>query len=359
LFKQNTGVLVLGAALLFTWLRATLGIPAAPSAIRATRPPPWDLRPPGPAAFGHLAPAAGVAPSGPTAGVRASAHLLLGFSAITLAWMAPLLLAIDWRLGRLAPFVGGVNQAALFSPPEFVDVLPVAAGLLGAWYAWRRCPHPVLAWYVVAGWFLFLTEVPRMDALHLVWSAPLLLVVGTVALDGLPAQAGVLALSTLVMAALPILDWRTDWIGQSRVAMAGVPYAEGLLVPHRTRDDLRGLVDDLRARTAPGEPIFVYPSEPLVYVVAERPNPTRYDHLYPGAAPPDEIQAVIQRLSDVRIVVTSDFWPLFFGPPADNAPLEATLAHEYREVAHYGAYHVLERPILAHVFEGDGAGRRD
>ena len=61
------------------------------------------------------------------------------------------------------------------------------------------------------------------------------------------------------------------------------------------------------------------------------------------------------------MVVTSDFWPPFFGPPGDNAPLEAYLADQYREVGRYGAYHVLERPILARMF-GDastGADRRD
>jgi hypothetical protein len=326
LFKQNTGVLILAAMLCFVQ-QGVQGGAALPGRRR-----------------------------------RAEAtHVLTGFVMVTLAWLVPLLVAIDWQLARLVPFVGGVNQAALFSPPELGDVLPVAAGLLGAWYAWRRCPRPVLVWYVMAGWFLFLTEFPRMDALHLVWSAPLLLVVGAIALDGLPAQAGVLALSALVLATLPILDWRTDWISQSRVTISGVPYADGLLVPARTRDDLTGLIDDVQRRTAPGEPIFVYPTEPLVYVLAERPNPTRYDHLYPGAAPPDEIQTVIQQLSGVRVVVTSDFWPPFFGPVGDNAPLEAMLADDYHEVTHFGAYHVLERPILAHVFGvlSKGARRRD
>jgi hypothetical protein len=327
-FKQNTGVLVLGAALVFTWLEGTFGPPPEPGASRR---------------------------------VRRSAELLLSFGLVTLAWLVPLLFAIDWQVTRLAPFIGAVNESALFSPPEPMDLLPVAAGVLGAWYAWRRCPRPLLAWYLVAGGFLFLTEFPRMDALHLVWSAPLLLVVGAIALDGLPSQAGVVALATLTLAALPILDWRTDWIGEARVPISGVPLADGLLVPARTQDDLRGVVDEVRARTAPGEPIFVYPTEPLLYVLADRPNPTRYDHLYPGAAPPADVQRVIQQLADVRVVVTSDFWTPFFGPPGDNAPLDAALASEYREVARYGAYHVLERPILAHVFGevSRGAGRRD
>jgi hypothetical protein len=110
----------------------------------------------------------------------------------------------------------------------------------------------------------------------------------------------------------------------------------------------------------------------LVYVLAERPNPTRYDHLYPGAASPAEVQRVIQQLAGVRVVVTSDFWPPFFGPPGDNAPLEAFLRERYHEVAQDGPYHVLEQaetsseqpaaatpPILARMFGADGAHPRD
>jgi hypothetical protein len=305
-FKQNTGFLILGAGLLFAWLNRASG--------RS-----W--------------------PGG-------AARFAGAFLVVSLAWLLPLLVAIDGQLVRLAPFVGGVNQAALFSPPEVTNLLPVVAGALGAWWYRCRCPHPLLAWYLVAGGFLFLTEYPRMDGLHVAWSGPLLLVVGAVALDALPVQTGILALSALVLATLPTLAWRADWVGTSLVTLADLPSADGLIVPDRTRDDLVGVVDDVRARTASGEPIFVYPTSPLLYVVAERPNPTRYDHLYPGAAPPNEVQAVIERLEGVRVVVTSSFWPYFWGPPGDNAPLEAYLAAEYREVARYGAYHVLERTDL-------------
>jgi hypothetical protein len=61
----------------------------------------------------------------------------------------------------------------------------------------------------------------------------------------------------------------------------------------------------------------------------------------------------------VRLVVISDYWTFFFGTGGDNAPLDAYLAENYQEVARFGAYHVLERPILAHVFGAESAGRRD
>ena len=331
-FKQNTGLLVLGAAVFFAWMARGDG--------RA-----WRAR------------------------VR---HVVTAFAVVTLAWLLPLLVAIDGQVTRLAPFVGGVNQVALFSPPEPLDLLPIAAGALGAWYGWRRCRHPLLAWYLVAGGFLFLTEYPRMDALHLVWSAPLLLVVGAIAVDRLGAQVGVLAVATLVLAALPMVGWRTEWLGQSLARLSGVPVADGLLVPARTRDDLEGVVSDVRARTAPNEPIFVYPTSPLLYVLAERHNPTRYDHLYPGAAPPSEVQATIADLAAVRVVVNGAFWTPFFGSGGDNLPLEHYVAEHYREVARYGAYHVLERaetdseqpdaaagPILARMFGAEDARPRD
>ena len=47
-------------------------------------------------------------------------------------------------------------------------------------------------------------------------------------------------------------------------------------------DLLDDLVADLRMRTREGEPIVVLPWYPIVYFLAERPNPTRFDWLFPG-----------------------------------------------------------------------------
>jgi hypothetical protein len=88
---------------------------------------------------------------------------------------------------------------------------------------------------------------------------------------------------------------------------------------------------------------FVYPTSPLLYVLADRPNPTRFDHLNPGAASSDQIRQVIGNLqeSGVRLVVVSDFWRSVWGPPGDNAALEAWLdAHFGDVVAQDGAYRV-------------------
>ena len=97
------------------------------------------------------------------------------------------------------------------------------------------------------------------------------------------------------------------------------------------------------SRTAPEEPIFVYPTSPLLYVLSQRRNPTRFDHLNPGAASPADIDQVIADIqsSHVPVVVVSDFWEGVWGSPGANAVLETWIDAHYREVARHGAYRVL------------------
>src|SRR6185295_6108457 len=106
----------------------------------------------------------------------------------------------------------------------------------------------------------------------------------------------------------------------------------------RTAADLQGVIADIQQRTQPGEPIFVYPTSPLLYVLADRPNPTRFDHLNPGAANPAEIDQVIADLehSNVRVIVVSDFWESVWGDPRANSPLEAWIAAHTSEVGRHG-----------------------
>jgi hypothetical protein len=122
-----------------------------------------------------------------------------------------------------------------------------------------------------------------------------------------------------------------------------VRYAAGLVVPEQTRSDLEGVVAEIQVRTQPNEPIFVYPTSPLLYVLAERPNPTRFDHLNPGAADERQIEQIIRDLegSRVRLIVVSDYWQTVWGAPGANAPLEDWLARHFVEVARYSAYRVL------------------
>jgi hypothetical protein len=271
---------------------------------------------------------------------RRLCHMLVpaaAFSAVTLAWLGPLALAMDSHLAELGVLVGQVNEAGLFSPPEPTLLIPVACLAGGLWLLSSR-PDARLRWYLLAGTALLLTEFPRMDTLHVAWSAPLLLLVGAAALSRMRAVFATAALAGAVALVSPTLVSRLAYIAEPRAPIAGLD------APSQTAADLDALVTDVQQRTNPGEPIFVYPTSPLVYVLAERRNPTRFDHLNPGAATPAQIQATIAELSadKPRLVVVSEYWRAGWGPPGVNEPLERWLFGTFSvEVARHGPYRVL------------------
>jgi hypothetical protein len=265
---------------------------------------------------------------------------LAAFAAATLVWLIPLALQTRDDLGRLGPLVGAVNQAGLVSPPEPTLLIPLAALIGGVWLV-RRDSHPDLPLYLLGGVALFLTEVPRMDTLHLVWATPILLVLGAVALERVP-RALALAVGLAVVALVwPTLSARATYLSEPRARVSDVA------APVATATDIQGTLDDIQQRTRPGEPIFVYPTSPLLYVLADRPNPSRFDHLNPGAANAQQIQGVIDDLqrANVRLVVVSDFWDAAWGPPGANAVLEDWINAHFTQVGKHGAYRVLEADL--------------
>jgi hypothetical protein len=289
-FKQNTGVFILAAILIWCWYlcRRRAMIPA------------------------------------------------VAFVGVTLVWLVPLVISLNGDVSRLAVLVGAVNTSSLFAPPEPTILIPLAAILGGVWVL-RRDSHPLLRWYLLAGVALFATQFPRMDTLHLAWSTPLLLVLGAVALSRLVWPVALVGLTLSLALLAPI------WIGRLESLSEPLAPVAGVRAPLQTAADLHDLVADIQQRTAPSEPIFVYPTSPLVYVLADRPNPTRFDHLNPGAASPAQLQSLIADLqrSQTRLVVISDFWEAAWGPPGENAMLEDWLNTHYAEVAQHGAYRVL------------------
>jgi hypothetical protein len=297
LFKQNTGVFILAALLARPFVTTTLEETS------------WARR-------------------------RRAKEIAIGFTVFTAIWLIPLLFALRGDVSHLGAFVGAVNQAGLFSPPEISIVVPLLC-IVGGLYFWK---DPGLRWLILSGTALFLTQFPRMDTLHLAWSAPILLVVGAVVMDRVALPWKTLAVFGLAAIAAPIVMSRSDLVRLPRVPIADVE------APVATAQEIAGVIADIHSRTQPGEPIFVYPTSPLLYVLADRPNPTRFDHLNPGAATPRQIETVIQDLEDARVtlIVISDFWQANWGPAGPNAPLETWLnGHFPREVARYGAYRVM------------------
>jgi hypothetical protein len=316
---------------------------------------------------------------------------LLGF---TLALLAGVCFRHNWLLlflavGALIGFAvsglvltGGPGESVWLASAqlpgraasELPAVLPVLSILAGAWQSMRSPPTRAtwrLRWLTVAGALTFLTEYPRMDEVHLTWSACLPLAIGAVVLSQLhvhlaerwrtgPAARTVLGLALLVLpvaTVVPGITARAEGIFElanggklaPRLATGWttmhLPAVEGVLVADAQATTLQAVVGSVQSNTAPGEPIFVYPSSPLLYVMADRPNPTRFAHLYPGAASSDELERVIAILNQtpVRVVVVSYAAISFWGPPAENEPLEAYLSHNYSQRARFREYRVFVR----------------
>ena len=118
---------------------------------------------------------------------------------------------------------------------------------------------------------------------------------------------------------------------------------------------LDDLVADVRARTGPDEPIVVLPWYPIVYFLAERANPTKFDWLFPGYLTTDAAVAgfldEIER-SDARVVVYS---PMSIDGRSDRslaafAPeIDRYLRQRFQPTRRYGRFWVLTRKDASSV----------
>jgi hypothetical protein len=101
----------------------------------------------------------------------------------------------------------------------------------------------------------------------------------------------------------------------------------------------------IQARTSPGEPVFAYPVDPLVNFVADRPNPTRFDHLMPGALSAEEMRQTVAILdaTQPRFVFWDHGAVVFWDTDRPNRPLSDYIWRCYTEVAAFHLYLVLER----------------
>jgi hypothetical protein len=143
-------------------------------------------------------------------------------------------------------------------------------------------------------------------------------------------------------------------------SLASVPGGTGDSVRTEVGDAraLRGLVPFVRSRVAPGDPVFVanprfdlvHAGDPLLNVILERPNPTRYDVMQPGVVTTAKVQReMVGELAATRLVVV---WhdrraTLREDNPAGHSSgvhvLDDYLRAAFRPVARFGVYEVRVR----------------
>jgi len=139
------------------------------------------------------------------------------------------------------------------------------------------------------------------------------------------------------------------------LATIDLPVADGAQAPPAEARALTRMARAVQAVVPPGEPIYTVTSrsdlvrfnQPLVYVLAGRPNPTRRDFgIQTGAAAQRELVAELARDRPRAIVrwtspATTVREPNLRGRPTGVRILDRWLADRYRLLARYGDYEIL------------------
>lgn len=291
--------------------------------------------------------------------------LVIAAGACDLALADPVLAGPDVPVEEMGLFHLSVRAAKTVQ--LYLPSLAFWGGLL---IAARRPRDWTLRWLLLAGALLLFNVYPRMDAMHVTMSAPLLWVVGAgaLAVAGRYLTSGPLAASArplvgalvfgllLVLpaaAALPNVEWRVRALiskvgGELHYDVPGyvplgLPGAD-VRVPWNTRDAVVQVVEYIQANTAPHERIFVYPTLPLFYYLTQRENATRFGHAYPGAATLEEQSEMMRQLGNgVRYIIWDAHWADGWERPELNRPLTNYIRQHYRDEVYLEPFWILKR----------------
>jgi len=200
----------------------------------------------------------------------------------------------------------------------------------------------------------------RADVYHLIPLAAVLPVLLATAAAGERSRPWAAALiAVLALIALQGLDLkRIQVLDPPALETVDIDVADGVKAPPAEARSLERLSRYVRARVPAGEPVFVANprfdlvnvGNPLVYVLVQRPNPTRYDVMQPGVVTTAPVQREIigdLERSRPRLVIR------WLSPLADHADdngagessgvrlLDRYLARTYAPERRFGDYQVL------------------
>jgi len=195
-------------------------------------------------------------------------------------------------------FGGGIGAVAissiLITPLLFVAVLPLLILLIGTRCKWKSIT-PVIALYWLCGWALWLSEIHRKDIEHLVFGAPLLVI---------------LCICSLTVSRKKLADIALQMLAISAVCLAGFNCCVVLVAgAHQTTTRVGkvavlgqdAVLTFLKEHVSPGEEIFYYPYGPTYYFLSATTNPTRYSYLTYNYNTPAQFREVVDVLDQRRV----------------------------------------------------------
>lgn len=263
--------------------------------------------------------------------------------------------------------------ASLYAAVDYLFLLALpaagagAAFLLARWpvQRLRRAPDGVLPALLVSGVLLWFNQYPRMDAPHALWSGALLWVVGAFLLwqtfqrllrfsqRGARGLAGVLLLWPALLLYPHVFSRAQEFLlfqpAPPFVSARGVAEVGLSVAPVEAQPDLaydlRMLSWRVRDLTADGEAIFAYPTVPIAYLLADRPNATAYAHIFPGLvslADEQRLMAALER-QQTRLLVRDRIGIEEFLPPSELVGLQSYVERHYRFLEQVGRFDLLLR----------------
>ena len=261
-------------------------------------------------------------------------------------WAAIFLTLCPWPLTEVAAIVVWLPLVIVTVAPALVAVLTIAH--LASKRLRQLAPSGPSRWsYLLAAFALFASELHRPDLIHLVYGAPLLLVVLTGWLAVLRSRPATVAsgvvMSCAVLTALILLSPAVGHHQVMNTRRGPVAMAQ-----------YDGALEFIQSHVAPGEPVFVYPYYPMYYFLANVRNPTRHSILLYGYNGADEFRAAVQTIESKRVefvlwdtVVSGEnlrrWFPGYSDPAVDDQVLEAYLESHYRLLETRNGFRILQR----------------
>ena len=166
------------------------------------------------------------------------------------------------------------------------------------------------ALYLGTSVFLILGVFPRVDTHHLFMVLAPSFVLGAWLVGPKPRPfirrgATLLASALLTLSVLSQIAAIADvYPEQVRDAFLDHPRAR-IWAERRQVPEIQRKIEQIEERVPEGEPIFVAPAAPMYYFLANRPNPTRYPLILPGALDEEAVVRTLE-LSPVRYALISD-----------------------------------------------------